>query len=381
MMNFFREINVKSYLITASIAAVSVVLLFSAFYTASFHIESQQKTNIYRKSHKGRSIRKTIAADGRLEPLGEIILLSVPFGMESARVKKINVKESERVQAGSIVAVLDSYDIMKANLDNALNREQVARARLNQIKAGSKKGEVEAQRSRIFETRAELDGQISTQKANIARLSAQLEGEIRTQEATIQRLSAELTNTHRECNRYSSLFKNGAVSASLKESTCLAEDTNRKRLDEAKASLSRIKSTLNAQISTAHEDLKRTISTLNNQVKENKAKFSAIAEVRPEDVAVAEAELAVAMSAVKQSRANMELAVVRMPMDAQILEIHTKPGEVARKGIADIGMTQTMVAVAEVYETDIQDVKIAQKAIIKSSALDTPLYGHVSQIG
>lgn len=324
---------------------------------------------------------KTIAADGRLEPLGKTILLSVPFGMESARVQQMNVKEGDRVQAGTIVAVLDSYGVIKTNLDNALDREQIARARLNQIKAGAKKGEIEAQRSRVFEVRAELYGQISTQQASIANLAAQLEGEIGVQQAAIQRLGAELTNTRRECKRYTSLFKQGAVSASLKESTCLKDDTTQKRLDEAKASLYRTESTLKAQISAARENLKRTISTLNNQVEESKATFAATAQVRPEDVAVAEAELTAAISAVEQSRANMELTLVRMPMNAQILKIHTNPGEVARKGIADIGMTQTMVAVAEVYETDIQHVKISQKAIIKSSALNTPLYGHVSQIG
>jgi len=40
-----------------------------------------------------------------------------------------------------------------------------------------------------------------------------------------------------------------------------------------------------------------------------------------------------------------------------------------------------MAAVAEVYETDIQHVRIGQKAIVTSSALATPLHGRVSQIG
>lgn len=380
MAYFSKKNSFQSYLIIASIATASLLLFVLGFYTISLYFERQQKTNINRKSNS-RPMLEKITADGRLEPLGKTILLSVPFGMESARVQKMNVKEGDQVQAGKIVAVLDSYGVMKANLDNALDHEQIARTRLNQIKAGAKKGEIEAQRSRVFEVRDELYGQISTQQANIATLMAQLEGERRVQQASIQRLGAELINTSRECKRYTSLFKQGAVSASLKESICLEEETTQKRLNEAKASLYRMESTLKARISAAHENLKRTIGTLNNQVEEREASLTATAEVRPEDVAVAEAKLTAAISAVTQSRANMELTLVRMPMDAQILKIHTKPGESARKGIADIGMTQTMVAVAEVYETDIQYVKIGQKAIIKSPALKTPLYGHVSEIG
>jgi ABC exporter DevB family membrane fusion protein len=380
MAHFLRKISFPGYVRIASIAIASLMLLASGLYVASLYFERQQKTHVALKNHSDPML-KVVVADGRLEPLGETMLLSAPFGMESARVQQIPVKEGDHVQAGTIVAVLDSYGVMKTNLDNALDREQIARARLNQVKAGAKSGEIEAQRSRLFGARAELSGQISTQQANIANLTAQLEGERRTQQATIQRLGAELTNTRRECERYTSLFNQGAVAASLKESTCLGEYATQKRLDEAKASLYRTESTLEAQISAARENLKRTIGTLNNQVEESKATFSATAEVRPEDVAVSEAELNAAISAVEQARANMELTLVRMPMDAQILEIHAKPGEVARTGIANIGMTKTMVAVAEVYETDIRHVKIGQKAIVKSPALNTPLYGHISQIG
>ena len=49
-------------------------------------------------------------------------------------------------------------------------------------------------------------------------------------------------------------------------------------------------------------------------------------------------------------------------MDGQILYVHTSPGErVGVKGVVEIGRTDKMYAVAEVYETDIIHVKRASR--------------------
>jgi HlyD family secretion protein len=380
MAHLSKPFKDRNAVTIASIVIASLSLSASGFYAVSVYLDHQSKIEVARQSDRP-PVPKTITADGRLEPLGKKVLLSVPFGMESARVQRLNVKEGDLVLTGAIIAVLDSYSVMKANLDNALAREKIALARLKRIKSGAKKGEIEAQRSRVFENRAERYGQISTQQANIADLTARLQGETRMQRAAIQRLEDELTNKSRDCDRYTSLFKEEAVSASLQESTCLERNTARERLEEARASIERTRSTLSAQIDAARENLKRTIATLDHQVKESEATLAAVAEVRTEDVTVAETELTAATSAVKQALANLELTLVRSPIDARILKIHTEPGEIAREGIANIGVTRTMAAVAEVYETDIQHVRIGQKAIVTSSALATPLHGRVSQIG
>lgn len=382
MAYFLGKISAKDFIKFSSITIAFTLLLVTGFYTISVYLERQQKTVAFNKNKSLNSpILKTVDADGHLEPQGKVTLLSAPYGMETARVQQLRVKEGDRIKAGSIIAILDSNKVMKSNLDNAIDRKKIAFAHLNQVMVGAKTADIEAQRSRISELHAELYGQISTQRANIANLTAQLEGEKRAQQATVERLRADFTNKNHECDRYTSLFKSGAVSTSLKETKCLEEYTAQKSYDEARVSLSRIMFTLRSQIDAAQENLKRTVNTLNNQVETNKKILDSTAEVRPTDVAAAEAELAATSSAVEQARANYELTLVRSPIDAQILEIHAKPNEIARNGIVEIGKTQSMVAVAEVYETDIRHVKIGQKAIIKSLAFDTPLHGHVVQVG
>jgi HlyD family secretion protein len=72
-------------------------------------------------------------------------------------------------------------------------------------------------------------------------------------------------------------------------------------------------------------------------------------------------------------------------MDGQILKINTYPGEKAddTNGIVEIGKTQQMMVIAEVYESDITQVKIGQKALIKSenNTFSGDLQGTVYQIG
>ena len=51
------------------------------------------------------------------------------------------------------------------------------------------------------------------------------------------------------------------------------------------------------------------------------------------------------------------------------------------EGVVEIGRTDKMYAVAEVYETDIIHVAPGQKASVRSPALESPVSGTVENIG
>jgi len=79
--------------------------------------------------------------------------------------------------------------------------------------------------------------------------------------------------------------------------------------------------------------------------------------------------------------ARLEMSRIRSPVKAQILSIYTKPGErVGPNGFMELGATDKMAVIAEVYETDINRVKEGQTAIISSPALDAPVRGEVVHI-
>ena len=97
------------------------------------------------------------------------------------------------------------------------------------------------------------------------------------------------------------------------------------------------------------------------------------------ETAIMEVEIARADLAAAQAR--VELSVVRSPLRAQVLKIHAYPGErVEAEGIMELGETDTMFAVAEVYETDITRVAKGQKATVSAPALAAPLTGVVDHI-
>jgi HlyD family secretion protein len=90
----------------------------------------------------------------------------------------------------------------------------------------------------------------------------------------------------------------------------------------------------------------------------------------------------VARANLERARADLEMSLVRSPIDGQVLEIHAREGErVGPDGIAELGDTAAMYAVAEVYETDIGRVHTGQRATIRSPALPHEIAGTVDRIG
>jgi HlyD family secretion protein len=287
-----------------------------------------------------------VSALGRLEPEGEVVQVSASSASEAAKVEQLLVKQGDKVRQGQAIAILDSYSPRQAALEKAKTDVQIAQANLAKVKAGAKTGDINAQ------------------KEAIARLQAELEGQTSAQTATIDRLKAELNNANVEYRRHLQLYQEGAISAS-------ELDTRRLRVD-----------TVKEQLNEAEETLNRLTNTIEVQRNEAEAKLASISEVRTVDVQVAQAELNQAIANVKQAQADLNLASVVSPINGQVLQINVRPGEViSDEGIAAIGQTNQMYVVAEVYETDIERVKVGQKAAITGAAFSQKLSGKVTQIG
>lgn len=289
---------------------------------------------------------RTVTALGRLEPRGEVIQLSAPTSNQGNRVDRLLVQEGDRVKAGQVIAILDSYSQRQAALAEAEEQVGAAQANLAVTQAGAKQGEIDAQR------------------AEIARLEAERQGTIQAQVATVARLQSELQNAQTEFNRYQTLYQQGAISASQRDTKQLTLDTARQALQEAQAILDRIRS-------TSPQELNKARATL-----------AQIAEVRPVDVQVKQAEVNRAIATRNQAKALFEQALVRSPVDGEVLYIHTRSGEVvATDGIVEIGQTQQMQAIAEVYQSDVNKIRVGQRARITSDTIPGELIGTVARIG
>jgi HlyD family secretion protein len=84
----------------------------------------------------------------------------------------------------------------------------------------------------------------------------------------------------------------------------------------------------------------------------------------------------------ERAKAELDLSVVRSPITGRVLDVHAREGErVGAEGIVELGQTDAMYAIAEVYETDVTRVRIGQRAVVTSPALPQPVAGTVDRIG
>ena len=289
-----------------------------------------------------------VSALGRLEPSGEVIQVFAPTSLDGARVETLKVTHGQRIRQGDVIAVLDTYERRRAALLEAQEQVRVTQAQLSQVEAGAKLGQTQAQ-ARVVD-----------------RQQVELQTETAAQAATIARLEAELRNAALENQRYQTLYTEGAVSASLRDGKQLTADTVRQQLNEARVNLSRIQLSRQQQVAEARSTLAQ------------------IAEVRPVDVQVSRLQVAKAQASVVRAQADLDLAMVRSPQNGQVLKIHTRPGElVGTQGIISLGQTQRMVAVAEVYESDVSRIRSGQAATVisKNNAFPEVLHGKVIEVG
>jgi HlyD family secretion protein len=347
-------VHKEKHSLTNPVSWLSITLaITTAITTATVSLYSLSKSNFESKSNVRVPISNStprataIAALGRLEPEGGIIHLSAPNSQGGGvRVAKLLVNKGDKIRQGQVVAILDSYTPNIAALEKAKQQVEVAQASVKRVEAGAKQGDIYAQ------------------KATIARLDAELRGETYAQKATIARLEAEFNNAETEHQRYQKLYQDGAISASDGDTKRLRRDTLQQQLNEAKASLN------------------RTVETLQKQLNEAQARLNSIVEIRPTDIQAAQADVNSAKASVKQAQAELDFSSIRSPIDGQILKINAWPGEIiGNNGIAELGRTQQMYVVAEVYETDIKKVRLGQSVVITSDAFTGKIQGTVTDIG
>ena len=132
-----------------------------------------------------------------------------------------------------------------------------------------------------------------------------------------------------------------------------------------------------ADVKRAKAQRANVANELKRNVELQKRKMISTAEMEALElrVAIADAELAIANAALSRTR-------VKSPIDGTVIAIHTREGErVGMNGIVELGKTQEMYVIAEVYETDIGRVHVGQRATAMSPALSKPLVGQVERIG
>lgn len=327
----------------ALVVAAGLILVGGSGYVL-WQFRSAQSTS---QTEESAPAVERVTALGRLEPATEVIRVTAPANLSNDRIAELLVQRGDRVEAGDVIAILTSRDRLQAALLEAQEQVKVAQAQLATVRAGAQAGEIAAQ------------------EAEISRLQEELRGEIATQQATIARWQAEVNVAQADFDRNQYLYSEGAIAAEELDQKRLALETAQAQLNEVRANQN------------------RTVETLREQIRQANATLDQISEVRPVDVQSAQAEVDRTVAAVQQAAANLAEATVRAPTAGRILEIYANPGEAisSEEGIIDLGQTDEMEVVAEVYQTDIGKIQPGQLATITSQSFPGDVQGTVRQIG
>lgn len=99
------------------------------------------------------------------------------------------------------------------------------------------------------------------------------------------------------------------------------------------------------------------------------------------NIRVAESRITLERTKVEFQKVAVERSLIKAPFKSRVLDVLLQEGEfIGSRGILELGRVDRMYAIAEVYETDIGQVKIGQKAKISSNVFSETLYGKVDFI-
>jgi HlyD family secretion protein len=115
---------------------------------------------------------------------------------------------------------------------------------------------------------------------------------------------------------------------------------------------------------------------------EAEATLETLLRPRPEDLALAEAELAAAEAALARAEAEAALARLRAPIAGTILRVMARSGERAgAEGVLEIADLSRMDIVADVYETDLPRLRLGAAAEVLVPGEATRFPATVREIG
>lgn len=141
---------------------------------------------------------RRIHALGRLEPRGRVLRISPPSGNEGATVQTLLVAEGDDLQPGQLLAVLDIAERRQAAVAEAEGRWHAAQARLEQVRAGAKTGDIAAQAVMV----SRMDAQLSMARKELERARHLAEQNVLTAESLdVKELAFEQAELEAQRNR------------------------------------------------------------------------------------------------------------------------------------------------------------------------------------
>jgi RND family efflux transporter MFP subunit len=227
------------------------------------------------------------------------------------RVSQILVKEGDRVQEGQVVIRLQSDDAQAQLLQAKASLEQ-ARARLAELKAGTRSEQIAQARAQVAQAQARLtDAQAGARPEEIAQAQAQIES-----------AKSDLDLAQSRAKRYEQLRKEGAISQDVLEGYLREQRSTEARLRETQRRLEQLQKSRRSDISeltAALEQQKQNLRQLENGA-------------RPEEIAQVRSQVTQAAAQVKAAEVQVRYTNVVAPFTGIVGDIPVRVGSFVSKG-------------------------------------------------
>lgn len=284
--------------------------------------------------------RAAVTALGRLEPASRVIRVG---GTTGDRMGELLVREGQRVKGKQVLAYLQS--------------RAERQAECQQIEASLKESQAQLKAETAYGAALVREAEFHVEQAE--RLHPL---KVASQQAQVRALEAEVATAKKDLERAKPLRENGTITEAEWDSQSLLVRQREEALQSGRATLEELE---------AERDLELSLAKV---------------EVEQSKAAMARAQALVAVDSLEKrlrhAEERLEQSIIRAPLAGRVLKILTWPGEsITEEPILQLGDTDEMHAVTEVYETDVMAVRVGQPATIESPALPRAMKGRVVHIG
>ncbi len=281
----------------------------------------------------------------------------------AGRVQERLVSEGDVVQAGQVVARLDSTELAQ---EVAVRKAEVeaVQASLAELEAGSRPEEIGQAEATVRRAQARLDELLAGSRSQ----------EIATAEAQVRRAKAETERLRLEAERQTKLYQEGYVSIQEYDLARTSHEVAKARQKEAEENLKLV------QEGPRPEEIEQARAAL----REAKERFILVKKgPRREVIDQARARLRQAKEALAMAETRLGYAALGSPLSGVVLSENVEAGEYVSPGtpVVTVGDLENVWVRAYINETDLGRVKVGQRVKVKTDTFPGKGYeGRISFI-
>ncbi len=306
----------------------------------------------------------------------EVTDAQLSFRIAGRMIERL-VDEGQTVQAGQVVARLDSTD-QELAVSQAEANVAFAKATLAELEAGSRPEEIARAQAQVEQARfvlAELENGSRVQEV------ADAKAELERAEFAAKTAQAQLEQAKSDEERFAAMLKSGVVSRREYEVYHTQAQTTRSNWEAAQASARRAREQLSLREEGPRQEAIRQARAALEQAQQQYDLVKA--GPRKETIQQARAKLDVAEKALSQVRRQLEYTQLTAPFNSVALSKSAEAGEYLNPGspVVTVGDLDHVWLRAYVSETDLGKIRLGDPADVTSDSYPGKVYrGKISFI-